>query len=168
MSDIRIVSKADLRETIADWFLKDNGDLDEGAELATLVKVCLMTDRLALPDDVLPDPDSSDRRGWWGDLDADVIWDGWPTGSRLWLLERAKITDADAQEGSTVFRVEEYCREALQPLINKRYCSYIDVKAERTEIGRIEATIKIFRGPKEEIELRFQDLWSEEADDEPW
>jgi phage gp46-like protein len=37
------------------------------------VKLALLTDAIADPADILPDPDSNDRRGWWGDLDAETI-----------------------------------------------------------------------------------------------
>jgi phage gp46-like protein len=152
---------ADLRGTQADWVLLPSGDLDEGEELANLVKVALMTDRLAMPDDVLPDPDSTDRRGWWGDQDAAAIWDGWPIGCRNWLLTRAKITGTSAAEGSTEVRAEQYTREALQPLIEQRICTRIDVSAARVERQRIDVTVVVYRGPRRAIELRFQGLWDE-------
>jgi phage gp46-like protein len=66
------------------------GALDTRDELATSVIVALGTDRLAEPDDILPGFDETDRRGWWGDLDAEVIHDGWRIGTRLWLMARHK------------------------------------------------------------------------------
>ena len=57
-------------------------------------------------DDVLPQltapGDEPDLRGWWGDTDAGTIWGGWPIGTRLWLLSRAKITDSAARQGATI------------------------------------------------------------------
>src|SRR5215471_20879371 len=91
-----------------DWLLLDNGQLDDSKALASAIIVALGTDRLADVNDILPDPDSTDRRGWWGDMDAAPIWDGWPIGCRLWLLKRAKITGAEAFEGSTLVRVQNY------------------------------------------------------------
>ena len=92
-TDIHIVNQASLAGTWDDWLLNDFGALDETDVLANVVKVALMTDRRADIREILPDPDSSDRRGWWGDMDAEKIWDGWPIGCRNWLLTRAKITD---------------------------------------------------------------------------
>lgn len=161
MSDIRIVNVSDIAGIWTDWLLKPTGALDESDELANIVKVALMTDRLASVDEVLPDPDNDDRRGWWGDLDATVIWDGWPIGCKNWLLTRAKITGAEAQEGSTLARAEEYTRDALRPLIERRICSSIDVVAERIDLHRIDVVVTIFRGPNREIEMRFQNLWNE-------
>jgi phage gp46-like protein len=54
-----------------DWSLLPNGTLDDTQALATAVIVALGTNALATDTDVLPDPDSNDRCGWWGDLDAD-------------------------------------------------------------------------------------------------
>lgn len=161
MTDIRIVNKTDLQQTVADWLLLPDGSLDETQELANLVKVALMTDRLADSNEVLPDPDSTDRRGWWGDLDADVIWGGWKIGCKNWLLSRAKITGQSSFEGSTLLRAQQYTQEALQPLISNRYASYIDVQAERTELSRIDVLVTIYRGPLEALQLRFQGLWQD-------
>ena len=158
--DVVVVQPQLMEQTVADWLLLPDGSLDESQELATLVKVALMTDRLAGVDDVLPDPDSVDRRGWWGDLDADVIWDGWPVGTKNWLLLRAKISDPYSMEGDTVQRAEQYTREAVQPLVAKKICSRIDVKAVRVGVERIDVLVRIYRGPLMEIELQFQDLWN--------
>jgi phage gp46-like protein len=163
MTDIRIVNHTSLAGVLADWLLLPSGGLDEAEELANVFKLQLLTDRLALPDDVLPDPDSTDRRGWWGDLDAEVIWDGWPLGCRNWLLMRAKITPAEAQEGATLVRAEMYTRECLQPLITKRVVSRIDVSAERVGLERIDVLVTAYRGPRVAVALRFQGLWDEVA-----
>lgn len=161
MADIRIIVVNNLSGIWADWFLKPIGALDETEELVNLVKVALLTWGLADTDDILPNIDSDDRHGWWGDVEAESIWDGWPIGSKIWLLSRAKITPAEAREGSTLARAENYCRVALQPLIDRRICSQFDVEATRTDIGRIEVRIVVYRGPNLQIDLRFQGLWDE-------
>lgn len=142
-----------------DWTLRGDGTLDDTQALATAVVVALGTDRLAELSDILPDPDSSDRRGWWGDLDAEEIWDGWPIGSRLWLLQREKITGPSAAQGATVVRVEHYIREAVQPFLDRRIGSQMDVVVTRVNDQRIDALVRIYRGPEPEIELRYQILW---------
>src|SRR4249919_499665 len=111
--DIRLVQQTDFpaqSEVSMDWMLMNNGALDESEALATAVIVALGTYRLADRDDDLPDPDSTDRRGWWGDLDAELIWKGWPIGTRLWLCQRDKITGAGAARGSTLTRIDSYIR----------------------------------------------------------
>jgi phage gp46-like protein len=161
MTDIRLISKATLENTIADWLLQPDGTLDETEELATLVKVALMTDRRADGGEILPDPDSTDRRGWWGDYEAEPIWDGWPVGTKNWVLLRNPIIDRFSLEGDTVSRAEQYTREAVAPLVQRRYCTRIDVFAERVGIDRIDVFVRIYRGPLPEIELQFKDLWTE-------
>jgi phage gp46-like protein len=159
MADIRIVSAATLWETTADWNLLPNGFLDESEELANYVKLALLTDRTSAPYEVLPDPDSTDRKGWWGDYEAGPIWRGWAIGCKEWLLSRTKITSTGAWEGDTVVRAETYAREALRPLIDMRLCSHIEVQAARTERERIDLLVVVYRGPEPAVQLLFQDMW---------
>ncbi len=142
-----------------DWLLLGDGTLDATQELATSVIVALGTDRLADIGDQLPDPDDTDRRGWWGDYQAQEIWDGWPVGSRLWLLSREKIEGAESRRGATTVRIEQYIREAIQPFIDRRIGSSFQVKATRVDKQRIDALVRIYRGPVVEIELRYAILW---------
>jgi phage gp46-like protein len=161
MTDIRVVTRAELIGTAADWLMLGDGSLDDSHDLATAVMVALGTDRLAEADDVLPDPGSTDRRGWWGDTDVQEIWDGWPIGTRLWLLERAKITGMAAREGGLLIRAEDYVREALQPFIDQRIVSRIDVLASRDGVNAVSVKVVLYRGPLPAIALRFLDLWTE-------
>jgi phage gp46-like protein len=150
-----------LRETVADWLLLPNGNLDQRDELANYCKVALMSDALSDVGEELPDPDSDDRRGWWGDMQADVIWQGWPIGTKNWLLSRAKIADVHSAQGDTVSRAENYTRSALLPLIQMKLCSNIDVTAMRVGVERIDVRVVVYRGPTPEVNLVFQDLWNQ-------
>ena len=168
ITDIHIVNKFTNLAIWDDWLFNEHGFLDETEVLANVVKVALLTNRRADMSEILPDPDSDNREGWWGDFDAEVIWEGWPIGCRNWLLGRAKIIGPGTSEGATVIRAEEYTRNALQPLIDKRICTAIEVVAERvkiqgtsSQIHRIDVNVTVFRGPRAEVELQFQDLWSE-------
>ena len=164
MTDIRVIQLKGPFEITLDWLMTNHMMLDETQELATAVIVALGTDRLANIDDILSDPDSSDRRGWWGDLDAEAIWGGWIIGTRCWLLERAKITGPEAFEGSTVARAEFYVREALRPFVEKRIASSIDVEATRVGRERIDVRVVIYRGPLPAIELLYQQLWIDQQE----
>jgi phage gp46-like protein len=165
MPDIRLVQRTDFpyRTSVSvDWLLLDDGTLDDTDALATAVIVALGTDRLASIDDELPDPDSTDRRGWWGDLDADEIWGGWEIGSRLWLMQRAKITGvAAARGGSTLVRIKHYIAEAIQPFLSLRIASAMSVDVERVDTQRIDALVRLYRGPLTAVELRYQILWQD-------
>lgn len=166
MTDVRIVTSfnytGDMPIITMDWLLTPMGTLDETEELATAFKVALATDGLADPDDILPGlEDDTDRKGWWADYQAAQIWNGWPIGSRLWLLKRASITDAAFRKGATIARAEQYAKEALQPFIDNHICSAIDVVATRTSKQTIVITVHAFRGPLPEIELQYQVLWAD-------
>lgn len=164
MPDIRLVQQPDAfpRYSIPiDWLLLDDGTLDDTQALATAVIVALGTDKLAGPDDILPDPDSTDRAGWWGDMDAEELFNGWPIGTKLWLLKRAKIVGPEDPEGATVTRVEQYINEAIQPFVSLKIATSFYVEAFRNGVNRVDAYVVIYRGPKTPVELRFQVLWDE-------
>ena len=164
MPDVRLVQNSAAFPAYSipiDWLLLSDGTLDDTQALATAVIVALGTDRLAEPEDILPDPDSTDRAGWWGDMDAAELFNGWPIGTRLWLLKRSSIVGPEAPEGSTLSRVEEYISEAIQPFMDLKIASSFDVQAVRAGVNRIDALVVIYRGPKSPVELRFQVLWDE-------
>lgn len=164
MTDIRLYQRVDDLPTVAvtfDWLLTPFGTFDTTQELATAVIVALGTDRLAEDDDILPGFDDTDRRGWWGDLNAEQLHSGWPIGTRLWLLARHKITGERAQQGSSTARAREYAYQALEPLIEQQICSAIDVTAVRAGIDRIDVEVVIYRGPEPALALRYSSLWAE-------
>ncbi|UGY13733.1 phage GP46 family protein [Bradyrhizobium septentrionale] len=165
MPDVRYVQQTDIAivgtAVELDWLMTPMHLLGDGFALQSAVIIALGTDALVPADAVLPDPDSTDRGGWWGDMDAEEIWNGWPVGSKLWLLRRAKITPSQAREGSTVYRAESYAREALRPFTDQRIASRIDAGASRTDRGRIDVSVVIYRGPDRPIDLRYASLWEE-------
>jgi phage gp46-like protein len=159
MTDIRLIEHVSLEVMSMDWLLKDDGTLDESEELATAAMVALGTDALSDPEEVLPDPDSTDRRGWWGDYQATEIWDGWPIGTKCWLLRRAKISDTPSSEGSTLQRAKNYVLNSLQPFIDRMICTSVEATVGRVGLDRIDVYVIMYRGPKDAIALRFQMLW---------
>lgn len=164
MPDIRLVQNSaafPAYQIPIDWLLLDDGTLDDTQALATAVVVALGTDALAAPDDILPDPDSTDRAGWWGNMDAEELFNGWPIGTRLWLLKRAKIVGPEDAEGSTIARVEQYITEAIQPFVDMRIATGFDVQAARVSTQQVDALVTIYRGPKLPVYLRFEILWNE-------
>jgi phage gp46-like protein len=162
MPDIRLVQYTHFPTQFSiDWVLLGDGTLDDTQALATAVIVALGTNRLALASDIMPDPDSTDRQGWWGDLDAEEIWGGWTIGCRLWLLRRSKITGPEAIGGATVTLVEQYIREALQPFVDLKIASSFDVAAARVGIERIDARVRLYRGPELAVDLMYEVLWDE-------
>jgi phage gp46-like protein len=106
----------DVANARGDWALA-GADLASGSDLATAVLVSLFTDRAADPDDAIPDG-TTDPRGWWGDTGAAS-----PIGSKLWLLARAKATEA------VRLRARDYAEQALQWLLDDGVAAEVAVTA---------------------------------------
>ncbi|MBR7961256.1 phage GP46 family protein [Burkholderia vietnamiensis] len=107
--------------------------LETGGDLQTAILISLFTDRMAEPDDVIPDG-TNDPRGWWGDAGETVR-----IGSRLWLLARAKQTQ------ETLQRAYDYIVEALQWLIDDGVVAKFDVMVEWTKTSELGAHIVAYK-----------------------
>lgn len=133
MSDLALIwdnaaNGADLELLGADLATEDG--------LRTAIIISLFSDRLARPDDALPD-DSGDRRGWWADAFPEA--EGDQIGSRLWLLDRAK------QLPETLDAANDYATEALQWLVEDGVAQSVTVTAEWTQAGLLGAQIEVAR-----------------------
>ena len=161
--DIRLSQsfKSPYYQVTVDAILLSDGTLDDTQALATAIVVALGTNYLADVTDELPDPDSSDRCGWWGDLDCETIWNTWPIGSKLWLLRRSAIESVQARQGGTVIKVKNYIAAAIQPFIDARIASSYDAYVERVDKQRIDTRIRVYRGPTPLIDMRYAILWDE-------
>lgn len=106
----------------------EDGLLLENKDLETAVYLSLFIDAPAKPDDDVPT--NAMRRGFWADAFAD---DGDIAGSRLWLLDREKATNANAR------RAEYFAREALAWMTRDGVASAVNVSAE---IVSFDATTK--------------------------
>lgn len=118
--------------------------------LVRAVVISLFTWRRAAGDDPLP---GDERFGWWGDtlppVDNDRI------GSRLWLLLRAKIVP------ETIERAKEYCREALQWLLDDGIAAVVEVDAERMGLDGLAIRTRITRrADGKQVDIRFDNAWS--------
>ncbi len=135
MSDIALVMTEG--DTIPSFdFAIANGDivLDEG--LRSSVILSLFTDRLAEADDVLPDG-GTDRRGWWGDLPVSLGDERDNSGSRLWLLDRAKAF------ASTAMLAKHYIAEALQWMIDDGVAKTVSVETQWNAPGFLAIGLNI-------------------------
>lgn len=164
-SDIRFLQQLDFPAYAVnlDWLMTDQNLITDGYDLQSAVIVALGTDALAPDSEELPDFDSTDRRGWWGDQDAQEIWGGWPVGCLLWLLRRAKITGTGAKSGSTVARADGWTRDAMRRFTVERIASRVDVVTEQIGFDRIDVAVTIYRGPERAVELRYSELWDQLA-----
>ncbi len=114
LTDIAIVW--DSVNARGDWTIT-NGGIATGPDIISAVLVSLFTDRRA-SDDFTPPDGTGDRRGWWADTYEDSL-----IGSRLWQLARAK----KAGSTSLLREAEDYCREALQWLLDDGVAATISV-----------------------------------------
>lgn len=111
------------------------GGLVDDDTLRTAVLISLFTDRRASAEDDLPDGAGGDRRGWIGDALATA--EGDRIGSRLWLLKRRKQTE------ETRLLAEDYCREALQWLVEDGVASAIAVEAAWIRSGVLACQVVV-------------------------
>jgi phage gp46-like protein len=123
------------------------GGLATGNDLPSAVLLSLFTDRVAAPDDVIPDG-TTDPRGWWGDDPA------YPVGSRLWLLSRAKQTD------ETLVRAQGYIAEALQWLIDDGVVARFGITVEWSARSQLGARVVAYESSGGIIALNSSSLWA--------
>jgi phage gp46-like protein len=159
--DIRTVQNTQFPKysVTIDWALLPDGELDDSMALATAVVVALGTNALAGVDDRLPDPDSTDREGWWGDFDGDVIWNAWPIGTKLWLLRRSALEATEAKFGNTQSWAVNYIRDAIQPFVDQKIASRYQILSMRVSKQQLDCVVRIYRGPRAAIDLMYQMLW---------
>ena len=121
----------------------DSSQLDP---LTRAVVISLFTHRRADPDDNADVP-----MGWWGDTWPMVANDRY--GSKLWLLQRSKLTNA------LVNTVRTYIRESLQWMLDDGVVSRVDIAVQRTGINELGNSIVLWRrdGP---VTISFNDFWS--------
>ena len=122
-----------------------DGDLLADNGMRTAVLISLFSDRIAEPDDVIPDG-TSNRRGYWADAYNN---NDDKTGSRLWLLSRAKQTD------ETLSRAEEYANEALQHFIDDGAANNVSSVASWAEDGLLCLQTAIQKGENNLFEDTF-------------
>lgn len=136
------------------------GDVIKEDGLETALLLSLFVDRRANDDDILPDPDSTNKRGWWGDqINPDI--EGDQIGSRLWLLERSKTTEEN------LVRAKEYSEEATQWLVDDGVAAKVEVATER--IGdpgenRLAIEVKVLKIDGNTITKRYELQWEGQFD----
>ncbi len=136
-----------------DLAFEDN-DLVKDQGLETAVIISLFTDRRANNDDILPEINSDDMRGWWGDQTNNIQDD--QIGSRLWLLDRAKTTEEN------IIRCKQYVRESLQWMLDDGVAVKMNVNVERQgDPGndRLVFAVELFKRDGNKVSLQFDNKW---------
>ena len=116
--------------------------IDRG--LLSAVIVSLFTDARA-PADELPTGET-DPRGWWADTQTPND----ETGSQLWLLDREKQTD------EVLGRAEDFCRTALQWIVEDGLAVAVDVQADWIGRGVLSICPVITLPNQERVEYQFE------------
>jgi phage gp46-like protein len=124
-----------------------NVDLASGDDLETAVLISLFTDQTAQPDDVIPDG-STDPRGWWGDTG-----EAFPIGSRLWLLGRAKLTQA------TLNLAQDAIVQALQWLIADGVVAAVTVTTQLLGLSQMGAEILLTQPSGQSVNFKYAFVW---------
>lgn len=156
--DIRIVWDLDLMQ--GDFSFDESiQDLESDQGLETAVIISLFTHRRAKDDDILPDSNNIDKRGWWGDLGSPEV-ENDQIGSRSWLLEREKTLN------SVLTREKEYAKEALKWMLEDGVAVKVDVKTERlgqvgTEI--LALLVQIYKMDGTKVALKYDLQWNAQA-----
>lgn len=122
---------------------------DDG--LSTLVLQVLFTDARADDSDVLPDG-TGDKRGWIGDTFADQPW-----GSKLWLLDREKLTTDVRNKAVT------YAQTALDAHLKPDYASHIVVTGTIPQFQLLQLTIVITRPDGTTTNMTINKRWEAQA-----
>lgn len=131
------------------WLTVNGKRVSASSQVDTLTRavvISLFTHRRADPDDNVDVP-----MGWWGDTWPVVANDRY--GSKLWLLQRSKLTNA------LVNTVRNYLREALQWMLDDGVVSRIDIDIQRTGINELGNKIVLWRRDGS-VTISFNDLWS--------
>ena len=152
ITDIKINWDEDLFEGDIEFL---TGDLRQEIGLTTAVYMSLFTDRRASSDETLPDPNSKDRKGWWGDALSEYNNDN--IGSLLWLLSRAKTIN------DVLVKAKAYTSDALAWMVIDGIASKVAVEVlrkdrkDKSSILSIAIAIHKADGTKEAIS--FDLLW---------
>ena len=144
MSDTSTVWNSALQ--YGDWVLV-GANLQTGNDVETAVLISLFTDRLANPDDTIPDG-TNDPRGWVGDLGQNVL-----IGSRLWLLGRSKLTPKVAATAQSM------AAEALQWMIDDSVVARFDIITEIVLPNQLDMQVVAYKQDGTKIAMDFTNAW---------
>lgn len=123
----------------------ENGDLkpDNGLETAALISL-FSNKRVTF--DQLPQGET-DRQGWWADLVSEPEDD--EIGSRLWTLERRKVTN------TTAIEMESILSEAFNWMLEDGIAARVVVESAITGDNEIRGQAKIYKPDGRNIPFKF-------------
>lgn len=129
-----------------DLAIGSNGDFNTTAGFETALAMSLGEERRADSSEVVR-PEL--RRGWWGNELND---DGFEIGSKLWLLEQARLNQ------NTANAAVDHAKKGLQWLVEDGHLKDVQASSLFTKNG-IELSIKLLRSNSPAESVSYQ-LWS--------
>jgi phage gp46-like protein len=124
---------------------------DDGLETAVLRS---LFEDARIETEELP-PGEKSLGGFWGDAVEND--DNIPSGSKLWLLNRGKLTD------ETLEQAREYSEQALQWLVDDGVAESVTVTTERINLNTLGIGIEIQRPGEDRKSSRFDFVWEIKA-----
>ncbi len=131
-----------------DWSIA-GGALASGNDLSSAVLISLFTDRIADHAELPPDG-GDDRRGWWGDAEEGV-----PIGSRLWLLDRSRLTQSVANTAKI------YMEEALKWLLDDQVALSVKVVTAIAGGSQLNSIVTVTHRDGTVTPLNFNWVWNQ-------
>jgi phage gp46-like protein len=125
------------------------GDLQSDQGMNTAIIISLFSDARAGDDDALPQ-ENADRRGWWADAYSPIPGD--VTGSKLWLLYRAK------QTADVLVSARQYALDALGWMLTDGVAASVDVVATFPQRGWLALGVTVQR-PSGPGRLHYDYVW---------
>lgn len=123
-----------------------DGDFGRIKGLDTALLMSIYCERRAAASEV---PESTNRRGWWGNQFADKL--DFEIGSKIWLFRQSKLTNA------VVESLRDAALRGLDWLIEDGIAIEINASVEQIE-GVVGLEIILTR-PSSQVERRFFELW---------
>lgn len=128
---------------------RDGGNIIVSDLLDTAVLISLFTRRRALPTDEIPNP-GGDLGGWWATPYEDT--DGDEMGSRLWLLSRSVLTNANLN------LAKAYIEEALAWMVEDGTAARVVVEVWRQNPDVLGFSVQIYK--PDEVSTRWERVWT--------
>lgn len=131
---------------IFDVGIAADGDFSTIEGLDTAITMSIYCERRADESEV---PESTNRRGWWGNQFADKF--GFEIGSKLWLYRQTRLTQ------ETIEALRDAAIRGLDWLIDNDIAINIDAVVSFAE-GRVILLVLLTR-PNGQVERRYFELW---------
>ncbi len=127
----------------------ENASTSGQDDLVMMATIAIFTDAEASVD-IEPPDGTQNRRGFWADTYEE---DEWSTGSLMWLLDRAALTQDQRN------LAKDYAEQALQFMVDVGLAASVEVTVEDNERNRVDLGVVIRQHDGSETATTYTDLW---------